>query len=153
MKLINFKNRQRQQGIATVETVIATPVVLFLLIAVAEFGYAILQYNTLTQAVRDGARYIAEEAGAGTGVIQLTGEKIDRTRNLVAYGSIVGSTPVLPGLAPGSVTIAAAGAGNVSVTATYDYQPIFTPNLPELVGATDAGGAFTMNAQVVMRVL
>lgn len=147
------RQTQRQRGIVVVETVIVLPVVLFLLLAVAEFGNAILQYNLLTRAVRDSARYVASDAGANAGVINLTAEKITTARNLAVYGTSTPGTAVLPGLSPANITVAVVNTNNVSVSAQYQYQPLFAGNIPALVGAGNAGGTFTMNAQVIMRIL
>jgi Flp pilus assembly protein TadG len=147
------KQAQRQRGIVAVETVIVLPVVLFLLLAVAELGNAILQYNVLTRAVRDSARYVAGDAGANAGVINLTAEKITTARNLAVYGTSTPGTAVLPGLTTGNITVAIVNTNDVSVAAQYQYQPLFAGNIPALVGAGTAGGAFTMNAQVIMRIL
>ena len=61
---------KKQRGIATVEFAIAVPVLLLLMLVSAEVGRWLYQYNTLHKAVRDGVRYLAQEAIAGTtGVI------------------------------------------------------------------------------------
>jgi hypothetical protein len=93
-----------QQGIAMVEFVIAAPVVLFIAMAITEMGNAFLQYNTLTQSLRDGARELANIAGKGTtGVIEVTGDELTAVRNLVAYGTEGAGTAVVPDLAPASL--------------------------------------------------
>jgi Flp pilus assembly protein TadG len=145
--------KTRQRGIAVVECAIVLPLAIFVLMAVAEIGNAILQYNTLTQAARDAARYVAADAGAGTGVIALSAAKITTAKNLVAYGTAGIGTSILPGLAPGNVTVALVNSTNVSVSISYDYQPLFGANIPGLGGAGDVNAAFTMNAEVIMRVL
>ena len=48
---------RRQHGIATVELAIVAPILLLILLGVAEMGRALFQYNTLSKAVRDSARY------------------------------------------------------------------------------------------------
>jgi Flp pilus assembly protein TadG len=143
----------RQRGIVIVEAVIILPVVLFLILAVAELSNAILQYNVLTRAVRDSARYVAGDAGANAGVINLTAAKITTAQNLAAYGTAVAGTAVLPGLVPGNITVAVVNTGDVSVSAQYQYQPLFADNIPELLGVGNAGGTFTMSAHVIMRIL
>jgi hypothetical protein len=112
-----------------------------------------LQYNTLTQTVRDAARYVAEDAGAGTGVIQLTAEKIATAKNLASYGTTGAGTAVLPGLSPADITIALVNGNNVTVSASYAYQSLFAGNIPALVGDGAGGGPFTMKAEIIMRVL
>jgi hypothetical protein len=144
----------RQKGVAVIESVIVLPLVIFIILIVGELGHAILQYNTLTRAARDGARYIAGAAEANTGVIQLTAAKIAATENLVAYGDINTGTAVLPDFGIDNVSVELiAGTKNILVSVEYDYQPIFFPNIPTIMGISDTGGAFTMNAEIVMRIL
>ena len=158
---MNTRNRQSdlagqktQKGVAVIEAAIVLPVVLVVMLVVAEFGHAILQYNRLTQAVRDGARYIAAEAEAGPGIIILNSDKVNDTVNLVAYGMTNGgSAEVLPGFDPGRVDVVGVNGADVSVTAEYDYTPMFLPTFPTLTGGADTTGAFTMRAEVIMRIL
>jgi Flp pilus assembly protein TadG len=151
------KRNNRQQGVAAIEAAIVLPVVLFVMLAVAEFGHAIQQYNQLTQAVRDGARYLANEAERGPGVVFFDPAKTTAARNLVVYGTTgttVDSTAVLTGLTIAGVTVTGTTSGtDVSVTAAYPYTPIFFPNIATIVGADDDAAAFTMQAHVTMRVL
>lgn len=144
----------KQRGVAVVECLIILPVVLFIMLAVAEMANAILTYNKLTQTVRDAARYISSEAGAGPGVIQLTDEKIERTQNLAVYGKIAaGGKTVLTGMAVDDVEVDMENADDVFVSAVYDYQPIFVPNIPGIGGARMTGSGFEMTTKIVMRVL
>ncbi len=59
-------NARKQLGIATIEFAICAPLLFFLMFATAELGRAIFQYNTLVKAVRDGARYVVNNASVGT---------------------------------------------------------------------------------------
>ena len=81
----------RQQGLAMVEFAIVLPLLLFLMFAAAEFGRALFQYNTLLKAVRDGARYMAQNAFLGDGT-QINGDAPTEAMNLVVYGSIAAKT-------------------------------------------------------------
>jgi Flp pilus assembly protein TadG len=147
--------RDRCRGLAVVEFVIVIPICLMLVIATAEFGRAFLQYNTLTMAVRDGVRHVAGRALFGTtGTVSITGGLQQETQNLVVYGNIWGAgSPVLPGLTAADVTVADAGGGNVAVTATYPYNPIFAfvPRF-SFGGAIDVTG-ITLQSGVTMRAL
>ncbi len=79
----------RQRGIAIVEMVIALPVILLLMLMVAEFGRVFYQYSTLNKAVRDGARYVAGTAVFGsTGTVQLTSAVVNETKSLVTTGNL-----------------------------------------------------------------
>ena len=120
--------RPRNKGIAIVEFVIVLPLCLMLMLATAEFGRAFMQYNTLTQSLRDGARYVASGAiDGGTGNVIINATLRTQAQNLVVYGNTAGTgTATLPGLTAGSVTMADAGGGNVSITVTYPYTSIFS---------------------------
>jgi Flp pilus assembly protein TadG len=120
--------RARSTGIAIVEFVIVLPLCLMLMLATAEFGRAFMQYNTLTQSLRDGARYVASGAiDGGTGNVIINATLRTQTQNLVAYGNTAGfGAASLPGLTAGSVTVADAGSGNVSIAVAYPYTSIFS---------------------------
>ena len=138
-----------------VELVIVTPLLLLLIFATAELGRGFMQYNTLTKSVRDSVRHVAGKALLGqTGTVQLDAALTTEARNLVVYGSItaVGS-PLLPGLAPGDITVAQGGVGDIVVTASYTYQPIFSGVLPGFGLGPDRSTLFTFQAAATMRAL
>jgi Flp pilus assembly protein TadG len=138
-----------------VEFAFAVPILLILLIGVAEFGRAFWQYNTLTKSVEDGARYVAGRALLGsTGVVSISGALQTEGRNLVVYGNTLGTGgAILPGLNPSQVVVANAGLGNIRVSASYPYTPIFglVPGFFYGPGANAAGR--TLQAAVTMRAL
>ncbi len=79
----------RQRGSAVVELAIVLPLLLLIFLGTAEFGRALFQYNTLTKAVRDGARYISQHSLKGsTGVVDVPSSAVAvvETKNLVVYG-------------------------------------------------------------------
>jgi Flp pilus assembly protein TadG len=125
MPLRSHRDRS-QLGLASVEFAIAVPLLLLLLLAIPELGRMLSQYDTLTKAVRDGARFLAAHALSGsTSTVQLTAPIPAETQYLVVYGNINGTgSPVLPGFVIGNVTVADAGNGYVSVSAAYTYQPM-----------------------------
>jgi Flp pilus assembly protein TadG len=145
----------RQDGIATVEFTIVLPLLLLIFLAVAEFGRAFMQYNQLTRAVHDSTRLLATEAiGNASGVVTLDAALMQKARNIVVYGNVNGTGPaLLPGLAPGNVTVTNLGNGNFSVLVQYTYQPIIGPSLPDLVQGGSYNTGFTLRAEVVMRAL
>ena len=143
-----------QQGIAMIEFVIAAPVVLFIGLAIAEMGNAIMQYNILTQSLRDGARELASVAGKGSaGVIDITADELTAVSNLVAYGTTGTGTAVVPGLVPGDVTVTNMGDRNLSIQVDYVYQPLLTGGIPKLYTTGDINNAFTMSAEMIVRAL
>jgi len=150
-----LQNLQRfQRGVAAVEFAIALPLLLFLLMATAELGRLLSEYDTLEKGVRDGARYLAAKALAGTTqTVSITPTLQTQTANLVVTGNINGSgTPLLPGLAAANVTTASTANGYISVSATYTYQPILA-SLPTFGLTAPISLAIPVTATVNMRPL
>lgn len=147
--------RHRARGLAAVEFAIILPLVLLIMLATAELGRALYQYNTLTKAVQDGARYLSNEAtkGSSTGLINLDTTKESQTRNLVVFGNPAGAgAPLLPGLAPERVTVTSPDPLHVEVRVNYPYQPIF-PSLPGFGAMSDMSTAWTLSAVTTMRAI
>lgn len=146
---------RRHRGVATIEFAICAPVLLLLMLATAEIGRLLFQYNTLTKAVRDGVRYAVREAAAGsTGTVAITPAIRDNTRNLVVTGTITGVGPgVLPAFTIGNVTVSDAGNGFVSVSATYTYVPMLGPSLPMFGLGDPVNTELPLTATVIMRAL
>lgn len=134
------------------EFAIGLPVLLFLLLATAELGRLISQYNTLTKAVRDGVRYAASQAiGGTTGLISITPAIQTAVANLVVTGTTTGTgTPLLPGFSTSNVSVTDAGGGYVSVSASYAYQPMAGASLPTFGLGPPINLAVTLNAAQVM---
>ena len=155
MDIFRLKARRKQRGIATVELAIALPLLLFMMLATAEFGRIISQYDTLTKSVRDACRYAASNAGVGsTGIVSITPQLTSAVQNLVATGiANTGGSPLLPGLSPSNVTVSDAGNGFVSVSAAYTYQPMIGVTLPSFGFGAPISLAFTLRAAAVMRAL
>lgn len=147
-------HRRRQRGVAIIEFVITLPLLLLLLLATAEIGRALFQYNTLTKALRDSARYVSGARPGSTGVFNLTDEIRDAARQLVIHGNAVGAGPaLLPGLEPGDVTVTDNGGGYITVSAVYSFTPLLGPDLRTFGVGEPISLAFPMRAAVVMRVL
>ena len=148
-------DRRLNKGVAIVEMVVVLPLLLFMLFATAELGRAFMQYNTLTKSVRDSVRFLAESAILGqTQTINISPTLRLQTQNLVVYGTISAGTlnPLLPGLAPGNIQVTATSTEDVSVTATYAYQPI-NPVISKFGLGTNSSALFTFQAQATMRAL
>jgi Flp pilus assembly protein TadG len=147
---------RRERGLAAVEFVITAPLLLFLLLAGAELGRAFVQYATLSYSVRQSARFVSENAIAGTtGVVTISALTVARARNLAVYGNILGTgTAQLPSYAPNHVQVVNAGGDNIRVTATYPYQPMVGPVLPSFgLGSGSAPLAFNMQIAVTLRAI
>lgn len=86
----------KQTGTAIVEFALVLPILLILTMITTEFGRAIYQYNTIVKSLRDASRYLS---------VQTPNTKISEAKNLVVYGNIAGSGPVLvPGLTVAAVS-------------------------------------------------
>ncbi len=113
---------RRQQGIAMMELVIVVPVLLLVLLGVSEMGRALFQYNTLSKAVRDSARYYSTEV--------FNSNNIAGAINLVKYGQTGVGAPLLPGAVNVSIPAPAIGATGTYVTVTGSYTFTFLPGNP-----------------------
>lgn len=152
----NLANRRKQRGIVMVEFIIMAPVVILIGLAVAELGNAILQYNMMTQSLRDGARHLAQNAekgSSGSTVIDIDDALRTRVSNLVAYGVEGVGTPIVPDLAPANVAITELGGGQLSIEVTYAYQPILIGGIPRLYSDGRTNNLFTMRAEMIVRAL
>jgi Flp pilus assembly protein TadG len=141
-----------------VEMVIIAPVLLLLMLGAAELGRALFQYNTLTKAVRDGARYFSANAFVGGGK-QVDATASANTVNLVIYGQIGnGGTPLLPSplptVSPPTITTSG-GITWVTVTASYQFQFLPGNPLSGIMGLFDSApiNPLTFNASTTMRAL
>jgi Flp pilus assembly protein TadG len=145
---------RRQRGLALVEVVLVLPVALILMMATAEVGRALMEYNALNKALREGARYVARTATLGsTGIVQIDAPTRTATNNLIVYGNTQGTgSPRLTGLRANQITLAAAASGSVSLTAAYPYQPLFL-RIPGFTYGNDVDTALTLQAGVVTRAL
>ena len=144
-----------QRGLALVETAITLPFLLFVMLAATEITNAFVQQTTLTKAVRDGARWAAEEAIDGTDTLDLTAALQDEVRNLVVYGNRSGAgTAVIDGLTVNDVTVTRLGtSNNIEVTVNYPYSGIFGSVLPSFGYGSDISLLFNLNATATMRAL
>lgn len=155
MMLLGFQPCKRQRGLAIVETVVVTPLLLFLILATAEITNAFVDHNTVTKSVRGSARHVASNALLGTtGRVLLTPALITEARNLVIYGNVVGSgTPRVTGLDSAVVQVVDLGNNNVQVTASYPYTGILGATLPALGLGSDLALSMMLEATVSMKAL
>jgi Flp pilus assembly protein TadG len=142
--------------LALVELVLTLPLLLLLMLAFAEFGRMLFQYNSLMQASRDAGRFVASQAWNATlGTLELSGTLQTQTKNVAVYG--VPSNPngypaVVSGLTPANVAVSAVGTNHVQVSITYTYVPVIGSALPALYGSSVPLG-LALTSTVVMRAL
>ena len=153
------KLKARQRGAVLAEMALVTPILLVFLLVTADLTRAFIDHNTVTKAVRNGARYVAAKAFDGTtGLVNIDATLRIETQNLVVFGSTAppgGATPVVPGLTPANITVAQiAGTDDITVSATYALGGLFGPVLPtNLYSGKTISTARTLRATVTMRAL
>ena len=161
MQRFTQQSVSRQRGAVLVEMALVTPIMLILMVAVADLTRAFVDHNTLTKAVRNGVRYVAANAYQGTtGVVSLNATLVSEARNLVVFGatSPPGGTPaVLAGLTLADITVTQiAGTNDIQITATHTIGGILGPALPFLpvfYGGPGTSMVHTLQATVAMKAL
>ena len=154
--MIRFpKTQHRQRGAILAETAVVLPLLIFLVVLTAEVTNAFVDHNTLTKAVRNGARHVASNAILGTkGVVLLQPQLITEAQNLVVYGNVSGGgTAIISGLAIGDVQVQDLGGDNIAVIASHSYSGILGPILPSFGFGADSSLTHTLSATVTMRAL
>ena len=144
-----------QRGAVLAEMALVTPILLLMMLATAEVTRAFVDHNTLTKAVRNGARYVAANAYQGTtGVVFVGAALRAETQNLIVYGNTAGTgAPVLPGLTPADITVTDVGANNVQVSAAHTISGLLGPVLRSFHGGSDMNMVHNLQATVTMRAL
>jgi Flp pilus assembly protein TadG len=148
----------RQRGLAMVEFVLCSPILLLLLFGTVEFGRFLIQYSTLNDAVRDASRYVAGAALNGTDGLLKQGAAWtslqQEGQNLAVFGNKAGSgTPLLPSLAVANITVTEDTVNNnTTVAAAYPYQSLFGASMPNFMGGSIATN-FTLSISTTMRAL
>lgn len=149
------KTQYRQRGAILAEAAVTMPLLTFLVLATAEVTNAYVDHNTLTKAVRNGARHVASKAVLGTtGVVLLQPQLVTEAKNLVVYGNVSGTgSPLITGLATNDVLVLDVGDDNIAVTATFDYSGILGSVLPGFSFGGDTSLLGTLSATVTMKAL
>lgn len=146
-----------QCGVALVETVIALPVLIFLMMAAAEVANIFVQHSTLTKLTRDGARYVTDSGkvlNTSSGAVALTPALIAETQSFVVYGDNSGSgTALLNGLTMADVAVAEVAPQIIEVSATYAHTGILGAVLPGVGGGAGTSLSINLRATVSMRAL
>lgn len=152
---MNVTKHKKQSGVAMLEFTIVLPLMLLLLLGVTEIGRALVQYNTLTKGVRDGARHLSSFALLGnTGLVLIDAGLDAEVRNLVVYGNVAGTgQPILQNLQPTHITTDDAGSSLIIVEANYPYSPMTGATLQMFGLGAPVSLNLNMRASVTMRAL
>jgi Flp pilus assembly protein TadG len=127
---------RRQRGTAAIELAILATVLVPLTLGVTELGRAMYEYNSLTKATRDGARYLSSQGPNDATDIGIA-------KCLVVYGTQdCSGTVLLPGLTTAMVAVCdsvscagthanqATGSGVINMVTVTVSGYTFTPVLP-----------------------
>ncbi|AZQ53706.1 TadE/TadG family type IV pilus assembly protein [Burkholderia cenocepacia] len=121
--------RSRTRGAVAVEFALVLMPMIMLATGVAEFGRAIYQYETLTKATRDAARYLSIWLPTDTAY------PVSQAQCLVVYGSTTcgsSGTELVPGLTTSMVTICDAqhttGCSDASDPSQFSNLPTYDSN-------------------------
>jgi len=142
--MMGFLKRDRsEEGAAAVEFALVAMILVTLLVGIMQFGYLFFQWNEITHAAREGARWAALEYPAGSVA----------TPDTVRY-KVAQAAPGM-GLTDADIVVTPEnpGIGDVgdpaTVTVTHDV-PLFTPIMQNIFGTTDS--TFTLQSTATLRI-
>ena len=136
---MNSRKRRAQSGTSTIEAVLVLPVMLLLTFSIAELGIAFTRSNSLTNAVREGARAgVVFRAPCGAGPVT--------TQVMTTVSSFASSSGIDPATITTTVTGACAGTGTqLTVDAVVPYNFVALDSLAGLAPSLN------LTARTVMR--
>jgi Flp pilus assembly protein TadG len=116
-RIIN-RRKDKRAGNALVEFALGATVLFYVFSGTFQYGYTFYQYNSLANAVTDGAHYAALRPYDSTTATPSSGY-LTAVKNMVVYGNPAGgSTPLVPNLATSNVQVSATFANGVPSTVT-----------------------------------
>jgi len=146
-------NITKQRGLAAIEFTMVLPFLLLLIFACAEFGRLMFQYNALNKTVRDASRYLTANAKLGdTDLVNIKDAVALDVKRLIRYGQSNSSTMLLPNLQDEDISFNVSG-DFITITVTYDWQPIFSDSLTTFGFGNDIDLSFPMVSTYTMRAL
>ena len=143
----------KQKGLAAIEFTMVLPFLLLLIFACAEFGRLMFQYNALNKTVRDASRYLTANAKPGdTDLVNIKDAVVLDVKRLIRYGQSTSSTLLLPNLQDDDISVNVSG-DFITITVTYDWQPIFSDTFTTFGLGNDIDLSFPMVSTYTMRAL
>jgi len=144
---------KNQNGLAAIEFTMVLPFLLLLIFACAEFGRLMFQYNALNKTIRDASRYLSANAKPGdTNSINIKDSVTTEVKSLIRYGQSASTTLLLPNLNDDDISFAING-DFITITVTYDWQPIFSDTLTTFGFGSDIDLSFPLVSTYTMRAL
>ena len=138
--------RNGERGQAMIETAIALPLLLVMMVGIFEVGRAYETWQVLTNAAREGARMSVTPSGTPENTTALV-------REYMANGALNRSATAAVIVNKGaSITVNGNAISASAVTVDYPFEFIMLGPVLRLVApSTTAGGAITMHASAIMR--
>lgn len=128
---------RRDDGAAAVEFALVLPLLLILVFGIIDFGRLMYTANTLTSAVREGARFASVQEVLDFSAVQ------DHMQPYMSVG--LGGTPLDASAITMTDGVDVSGVHNVTIGAVYDFNAI-TP-FANLVGM----GSITLSPEATFR--
>lgn len=142
-----LKRWRSDEGAELIEYALVLPMLLLVVLGIAEFGFMFQRYEVITNAAREGAR-IAVLPGYSTTDVQ------NRVSAYVTQGRVP-TTLTNPAVTVADVDIPVPGRLPISarrVTVTYTHNYMFLPGIGALFGTTYAAIPLTAVAEMRMEV-
>lgn len=114
-----LRRSRGERGDALIEFALSFFLVFAVFAGIFQFAYSFYAYNTLVNAVREGARYASLKPYDSTTTTP-TSAFLSAVQNMVVYGDpnpAQGAKPVVPGLQPSNVALTVTGGGTGTLTA------------------------------------
>jgi Flp pilus assembly protein TadG len=147
--------RKQQQGVAAVEFALVAPLLLLVLLGLAQFGWLLGNYVMVVNAASSGARYFASQRGTSTPYSSTqsqvsTSAALLNTSNLSVAMSVNGVACSTDSSCATELTSAGgtSAVGTASVSVTYTFAPLFKGGLSGLYAMMPG----SLNASAVERV-
>jgi Flp pilus assembly protein TadG len=132
----DFHRRRRQAGTSVVEMAIVLPLLLLLVFAIAEFGVAFAQWQTLTNAVREGTRTaVVLRVPCDEGTVNTDIDAI--VDPILATAALTGVNITRTGICDGTGT-------NLTLTAIVPYTFQVLPGLTGISPSINLAASSTM---------
>ncbi len=161
------RNRVKQRGVAAVEFTIMLPMLLLMVFVTAELGRALYQYSELTRLVRGACRYLSITAIPDSSSLDSSFDNgctddsdcdclgcISDTKDILIYGQVGGTVPLLYGLSKDDVTISGdSTTTRVTISVDYDWQPLFGERISGFGFGQGIDLGFNFNVSYTMRAL
>jgi Flp pilus assembly protein TadG len=147
--------RKQQRGSVAVELALVTPVLLLILLGIAQFGWFINNYVLLVNAATAGAHQLASERGYSTPYTDTKNLVLSETATLgkapaitMSVGGTACASDTACASALGTTTQAPAAGTQATVSLSFSFAPLFTGTLYSLASMMPSSLSSSMSDYV-----